>query len=35
VGAINKVEIWNPVKFEAAVRGATPDFEKFAANIFR
>jgi MraZ protein len=35
VGAINKVEIWNPAKFEEAVRGATPDFEKFAADIFR
>jgi MraZ protein len=35
VGAINKVEIWNPSNFEAAVRGATPDFAKFAANIFR
>jgi MraZ protein len=35
VGAINKVEIWNPAKFEEAVRGAVPDFEKFAADIFR
>jgi MraZ protein len=35
VGAINKVEIWNPARFEAAVRGATPEFEKFAASIFR
>ncbi|HEX6306750.1 MAG TPA: hypothetical protein VFZ69_01115, partial [Longimicrobiales bacterium] len=35
VGAINKVEIWNPGKFEAAVRSATPDFQQFAANIFR
>jgi MraZ protein len=35
VGAINKVEIWNPSNFEAAVRVATPDFEKFAAHIFR
>jgi MraZ protein len=35
VGAINKVEIWNPAKFEEAVRGATPDFHRFAAGIFR
>src|SRR5690606_21681906 len=35
VGAINKVEIWNPAKFEAAVKSATPDFQQFAANIFR
>jgi MraZ protein len=35
VGAINKVEIWNPAKFEAAVQSATPDFDRFAANIFR
>ena len=35
VGAINKVEIWNPTKFEEAVRGAAPDFNKFSADIFR
>ena len=35
VGAINKVEIWNPAKFEEAVRGAAPGFDKFAADIFR
>ena len=35
VGAINKVEIWNPAKFEAAVQSATPDFHQFAADIFR
>jgi MraZ protein len=35
VGAINKVEIWNPEKFEEAVRGSTPDFDKYAADIFR
>ena len=35
VGAINKVEIWNPAKFEAAVQGAAPDFGRFATNIFR
>ena len=35
VGAINKVEIWNPGKFEEAVQGAAPDFHQYAANIFR
>lgn len=35
VGAINKVEIWNPAKFEDAVQGASQDFRKFAADIFR
>lgn len=35
VGAINKVEIWNPARFEEAVRGAAPDFHRYAADIFR
>jgi MraZ protein len=35
VGAINKVEIWNPAKFEEAVQDASQDFQKFAADIFR
>lgn len=35
VGAINKVEIWNPALFEEAVRGATPEFAKYAGDIFR
>jgi MraZ protein len=35
VGAINKVEIWNPSKFEAAVRGSSEGFDRFAADIFR
>jgi MraZ protein len=35
VGAINKVEIWNPATFEAEVEGAASGFEKFAADIFR
>jgi MraZ protein len=35
VGAINKVELWNPARFEEAVQGAAPDFAKFAADIFR
>jgi MraZ protein len=35
VGAINKVEIWNPATFEEAVQGASQDFSKFAADIFR
>ncbi|HSJ07007.1 MAG TPA: division/cell wall cluster transcriptional repressor MraZ [Longimicrobiales bacterium] len=35
VGAINKVEIWNPARFADAVRDASSDFQKFAAEIFR
>lgn len=35
VGAINKVEIWNPSRFEEAVRGAAPDYDRFASDIFR
>lgn len=35
VGAINKVEIWNPARFEEAVQGASSDFQRFAADIFR
>lgn len=35
VGAINKVEIWNPARFTEAVQGAAPDFQRFAADIFR
>jgi MraZ protein len=35
VGAINKVEIWNPATFEEKVRGASSGFDKFAADIFR
>lgn len=35
VGAISKVEIWNPARFEEAVQGAAPGFDDFAADIFR
>ncbi len=35
VGAIDKVEIWNPKLFEAAVKAKTEDFERFAPQIFR
>lgn len=35
VGAINKVELWNPARFEEAVQGAQSDFSKFAGDIFR
>jgi MraZ protein len=35
VGAINKVEIWNPSKFEEAVRGAASGYGQYAADIFR
>ena len=35
VGAINKVEIWNPAKFAEAVRGIEPALSNYAAEIFR
>jgi MraZ protein len=35
VGAINKVEIWNPAKFAEAVRGIEPGMADYAAEIFR
>lgn len=35
VGVINKVEIWNPAKFEEAVRGASSEYGRHAADIFR
>ena len=35
VGAINKVEIWNPAKFAEAVRGIEPGLSNYAAEIFR
>jgi MraZ protein len=35
VGAINKVEIWNPAKFAAAVRGVEAEVGHYAADIFR
>ena len=35
VGAINKVEIWNPAKFAEAVRGIEPGLSHYAAEIFR
>lgn len=35
VGAIDKVELWNPARFEAAVGGYTGRFDRFAPQIFR
>jgi MraZ protein len=35
VGAIDRVEIWNPAEFEQAVRDGAGKFEKFAPQIFR
>ncbi len=34
IGAIDKVEIWNPKSFEAAVKESTAGFERFAPQIF-
>src|SRR5690606_10325187 len=35
VGAIDKIEIWNPEQFEAAIREGASRFEQFAPQIFR
>lgn len=35
VGAIDKVELWNPAEFEAAVTGTQSEFERYAPQIFR
>jgi MraZ protein len=35
VGAIDKIEIWNPAQFEEALRGGAGKFDRFAAQVFR
>jgi MraZ protein len=35
VGAIRKIEIWNPARFEAAIGESAGEFERFAPQIFR
>lgn len=35
VGAIDRVEIWNPKRFEAAVSAGSAGFDRFAPQIFR
>lgn len=35
VGAIDKVELWNPTAFEGAVGGKEEEFERYAPQIFR
>jgi MraZ protein len=35
VGAIDRVEIWNPEKFEAAVTAEAGRFRNFAPQVFR
>ena len=35
VGAIDKVEIWNPKRFEAEVKAGSEGFDRFAPQIFR
>ncbi|MGH7574245.1 MAG: division/cell wall cluster transcriptional repressor MraZ [Longimicrobiales bacterium] len=35
VGAIDKVELWNPDGFERAVTASTGRFDRFAPQIFR
>lgn len=35
VGSIDKIEIWNPGRFEAAIQAGSAGFEQFAPQIFR
>ncbi len=35
VGALDKIEIWNPVRFEEALKDGAEQFERFAPQIFR
>lgn len=35
VGAIDKIEVWNPERFEGAMREGAGRFERFAPQIFR
>lgn len=34
VGALDKIEIWDPEEFEAATAGKDEEFERLAASIF-
>lgn len=35
VGAINKIEVWNPAQFEQAVSANAPQFGDYTSQIFR
>jgi MraZ protein len=35
VGAINKIEVWNPAQFEQAVSASAPQFGDYTSQIFR
>jgi MraZ protein len=35
VGVIDRVEIWNPASFDAAVKGTAGEFEQYGPQIFR
>lgn len=35
VGALDKIELWNPNRFEEALREGAQKFERFAPQIFR
>lgn len=34
VGMIDRVEIWNPERFERVVNTPTPEFERFTSQVF-
>jgi MraZ protein len=35
VGAIDRIELWNPALFDTALKGLGGDFERFTPQIFR
>jgi MraZ protein len=34
VGVIDRIEIWDPSRFETTIAARSPDFERFTAQIF-
>lgn len=34
VGVIDRIEVWDPARFETAVADRKPEFERFAAQVF-
>jgi len=35
VGLVNRIELWNPERFEEAVSAKAGEFERFAPQVFR
>lgn len=34
VGVLDRIEVWNPERFESSVVGASPEFDRFTHQIF-